>query len=56
MKSNCFKCEYYKVYDISSFGNKCRYKCIKKGIIEEHNIKNKKNMKECEEYNDRVNK
>ena len=32
-KKNCFKCKYYKLHSVSSFGGRCRYKCTLKNIL-----------------------
>lgn len=28
-KKNCYKCKYYKLYDVASCGDCCWYECIK---------------------------
>ena len=38
-KKNCFNCKYYKLHDVASFGNSCRYKCTLKKRY--YNLKNK---------------
>ena len=32
-KKNCFKCKYYKLHSVSSFGGRCKYKCVLKKYI-----------------------
>ena len=37
-KKNCFNCKYYKLHDVASVGNSCRYKCILKNRYDRHNM------------------
>ena len=33
-KKNCYKCKNYKLYDVCSCGDGCRYQCIKNNRID----------------------
>ena len=33
-KKNCYECKKYKLYDVCSCGDGCRYKCIKNNRID----------------------
>ena len=37
-KKNCFKCKYYKLHSVSSYGGVCRYKCTLKNLYCNHNF------------------
>lgn len=44
-KKNCYKCKYYKLYDVTSVGGYCRMQCQK------HNrIDRTVDMNDCEHY------
>ena len=49
-KKNCFKCKYYKLHDISSFGGVCRYKCTLKNIYCKHNFNDSVKLTKCKEF------
>ena len=49
-KKNCFKCKYYKLHDISSFGGVCRYKCTLKNIYCKHNFNDDVKLTKCKEF------
>ena len=49
-KKNCFKCKYYKLHDVSSFGGVCRYKCTLKNIYCRHNFNDRVKLTKCKEY------
>lgn len=34
-KKNCYECKYYKLYDVCSFGDGCRYQCKKNNRIDD---------------------
>ena len=49
-KKNCFKCKYYKLHSVSSFGGKCKYKCTLKNIYCNHNFNDRVKLTKCKEY------
>ena len=49
-KNNCFKCKYYKLHDVSSFGGVCRYKCTLKNIYCRHNFNDRVKLTKCKEF------
>ena len=49
-KKNCFKCKYYKLDSVSSFGGRCRYKCILKNIYCNHDFNDKVKLTKCKEF------
>ena len=49
-KKNCFKCKYYKLHDISSFGGVCRYKCTLKNIYCNHDFNDRVKFTKCKEF------
>ena len=49
-KKNCFKCKYYKLHDVSSFGGVCRYKCTLKNIYCRHNFNDSVKLTKCKEF------
>ena len=49
-KKNCFKCKYYKLHDISSFGGVCKYKCTLKNIYCNHNFNDRVKLTKCKEF------
>ena len=49
-KKNCFKCKYYKLHSVSSFGGRCSYKCILKNIYCMHNFNDRVKLTKCKEF------
>ena len=49
-KKNCFKCKYYKLYSVSSFGGKCKYKCILKNIYCNHDFNDRVKFTKCKDF------
>ena len=49
-KKNCFKCKYYKLHSVSSFGGRCRYKCTLKNIYCNHNFNDRVKLTKCKEF------
>ena len=49
-KKNCFKCKYYKLHSVSSFGGKCKYKCTLKNIYCKHNFNDRVKLTKCKEF------
>ena len=49
-KKNCFKCKYYKLHSVSSFGGRCRYKCTLKNIYCNHNFNDKVKLTKCKDF------
>lgn len=49
-KKNCFRCKYYKLHDVVSVGNRCRYKCILKNKICNHNFNDRVKFTKCKEF------
>ena len=49
-KKNCFKCKYYKLHSVSSFGGRCRYKCALKNIYCNHNFNDRVKLTKCKEF------
>ena len=49
-KKNCFKCKYYKLHDVSSFGGVCRYKCTLKNIYCNHNFNDRVKLTKCKDF------
>ena len=49
-KKNCFKCKYYKLHSVSSFGGKCKYKCALKNIYCTHNFNDRVKLTKCKEF------
>ena len=49
-KKNCFKCKYYKLHSVSSFGGKCKYKCTLKNIYCIHDFNDRVKLTKCKEF------
>ena len=49
-KKNCFKCKYYKLHSVSSFGGKCKYKCALKNIYCTLNFNDKVKLTKCKDF------
>ena len=49
-KKNCFKCKYYKLHSVSSFGGRCRYKCTLKNIYCIHDFNDSVKFTKCKEF------
>ena len=49
-KKNCFKCKYYKLHSVSSFGGKCKYKCTLKNIYCIHEFNDRVKFTKCKEF------
>ena len=49
-KKNCFKCKYYKLHSVSSFGGRCRYKCTLKNIYCNHDFNDRVKLTKCKEF------
>ena len=49
-KKNCFNCKYYELHSVSSFGGKCKYKCILKNIYCNHNFNDRVKLTKCKEF------
>ena len=49
-KKNCFKCKYYELHSVSSFGGKCKYKCTLKNIYCNHNFNDRVKLTKCKEF------
>ena len=49
-KKNCFKCKYYKLHDVSSFGGVCKYKCSLKNIYCNHNFNDRVKLTKCKDF------
>ena len=49
-KKNCFKCKYYELHSVSSFGGRCRYKKKKKNIYCNHNFNDRVKLTKCKEF------
>lgn len=50
LKQNCFKCKYYKLYDVSSIGGDCRYKCTLKNKCNNNKINDNCNFVNCKDF------
>ena len=49
-KKNCFKCKYYKLHSVSSFGGVCKYKCSLKNIYCTHDFNDRVKFTKCKEF------
>lgn len=49
-KKNCFKCKYYKLSDVASFGDRCWYTCIKNDAEEVHSFNDREKYVKCEKF------
>ena len=49
-KKNCFKCKYYKLHSVSSFGGVCKYKCTLKNIYCIHDFNDRDKFTKCKEF------
>ena len=49
-KKNCFKCKYYKLHSVSSYGGVCRYKCTLKNLYCNHNFNDRVKLTKCKEF------
>ena len=49
-KKNCFNCKYYKLHSVSSFGDKCKYKCTLKNIYCTHNFNDRVKLTKCKDF------
>lgn len=52
-KKNCYKCKQYKLYDVSSCGNGCRYQCSLKNRTDYHEMNDQYNFVKCKEFEDK---
>lgn len=52
-KKNCFKCKYYKLHDVVSGGNRCRYNCTIKNRYYNHNFNDRVKFTKCKEFEKR---
>lgn len=50
LKRNCFDCRYYKLFDVASVGDSCRYKCSLKDRYDYHSMNDKYNLVKCKEF------
>ena len=49
-KKNCFKCKYYELHSVSSFGGVCKYKCTLKNIYCNHDFNDSVKFTKCKEF------
>lgn len=49
-KKNCFNCKYYKLHNVSSCGNSCKYKCVLRNTYHTHNFNDTIKLVKCKEY------
>ena len=49
-KKNCFKCKYYKLHSVSSFGGRCRYKCTLKNKYCIHDFNDSVKFTKCKDF------
>ena len=49
-KKNCFKCKYYKLDSVTSFGGRCKYKCTLKNIYCTHNFNDRVKLTKCKDF------
>ena len=49
-KKNCFKCKYYELDSVASFGGVCKYKCTLKNIYCNHNFNDRVKLTKCKEF------
>ena len=49
-KKNCFKCKYYKLHSVSSFGGRCKYKCTLKNIYCIHDFNDRIKLTKCKDF------
>ncbi len=52
-KQNCYECKNYKLFDVASCGNGCRYKCTIKDRYDNHNMNDTCNFIKCKEFNNK---
>lgn len=50
LKQNCFRCKYYKLYDVSQSGGYCRYKCTLKNKYNNHGFNDNSNFVNCKDF------
>jgi hypothetical protein len=49
-KKNCSECKYYELFDVSSSGGGCRYKCHKHNRIDRHSMNGHCKYIKCNEF------
>ena len=49
-KKNCFKCKYYELHSVASFGGVCKYKCTLKNIYCKNNFNDSVKFTKCKEF------
>ena len=49
-KKNCFKCKYYKLHSVSSFGGRCRYKFTLKNKYCIHDFNDSVKFTKCKDF------
>lgn len=50
-KKNCYKCKYYKLYDVTSVGGYCRMQCQKHNRIDNTtDINEREHYEKCNDY------
>jgi hypothetical protein len=47
---DCYKCKHYELYDVTSCGGNCRYKCFLKNRYDNHNMNDSHNLVRCKEF------
>lgn len=47
---NCFKCKYYKLYNVAGYGDCCWYKCHKLDKINKHTMNDNVFYERCKYY------
>lgn len=53
---NCFKCKFYKLYNVASVGDRCCYKCDKLNQINDHTMNDHEYWKKCRYFKEEENK
>lgn len=54
-KKNCYKCKYYELYDVTSFGGHCRMQCKKHNRIDNTTDMNKReHYEKCKDFKSEV--
>ena len=54
-KKNCYKCKYYKLYDVTSVGGYCRMQCTKHNRIDKIvDMNDNEHYEKCKEFKSEV--
>jgi len=50
LKQNCYECKNYKLFDVVSCGDGCRYKCKIRDRYDYHSMNDEYNFVKCQQF------